>query len=433
MNRLTTLFIALIVVAILGFYMVSFQVRYDEVAVLTTFERAEEPVVLGDTVPSVATVPSDGLLGSDARFAVTIGSGDPVTVTVPASATADNPDSPEPLESLRADVQTALETAGLSETLVAQVDDGGLRLQYIGEVRSAKVAIASANDAAAGSLFEVRTASEGSLFREPGLYFKAPWPFQKVTRYSKRLHVLEDQLQEQQTDDDRSVIVKTFVTWRIDDPYAFFKSLKTVDRAEEMLLGQLASVNGVIGEFQFDELVNADPSVIKLDEIEVEAAQRIREQIKDSGYGVEIESVGIRRLLLPEMVTEKVFERMKSDRNRRAADLLAQGEAEAGRIRKDAESKRERIMAFAEGRAQTIEALGAKEAAESYAQFAVDEEFAIFLRQMQALERMLAFNSTFVFRADKLDLISMFENGPAVLTDERSGQTSLRPADAEGR
>jgi len=328
MNRLTTLIIALIVVAILGFYMVSFQVRYDEVAVLTTFEKAVEPGI---------------------------------------------------------DPQTG-------------------------------------------------QATDGSLYREPGLYFKAPWPFQKVTRYSKRLHVLEDQLQEQQTDDDRSVIVKTFVTWRIDDPYAFFKSLKTIERAEQMLLGQLASVNGVIGEYEFDQLVNADPQAIRLDEIEDKAAQRIRTQIAPAGYGIEIESVGIRRLLLPEKVTEKVFERMKSDRNRRAADLLAQGEAEAGRIRKDAESKRERIMAFAEGRAQTIEALGAKEAAESYEQFAADEEFAIFLRQMQALEKMLAFNSTFVFQADELDLIRMFQNGPSVLTDPDTGQTSLVPGSgAEGR
>lgn len=323
MNRLTTFIIALLVVLILGFYMVSFQVRYDEVAVLTTFERAAEPTV------------------------------DPVT--------------------------------------------------------------------------GVRTG--GSLYREPGLYFKAPWPFQKVTRYSKRLHVLEDQLQEQVTADGRSVIVKTFVAWRIDDPYAFFKSLKNVTKAEAQLRSQLASVNGVVGEYRFDQLVNPDPQQIALAEIEAEAARRIRDQIAPAGYGIEIESVGIRRLLLPETVTQKVFDRMKADRNRLAADLLSQGEAEAARIRQAADSKRARILAFAESRAQQIEAKGAVDALNSYKAFAEDEDFAIFLRQMQALQNMLAHNSTFIFKADDLDLLKMFKHGPTVVTDPETGRATVVPAD----
>lgn len=330
MTKFTTFIIAVLVVLILGFYMVSFQVRYDEVAVLTTFEKAVEPT---------------------------------------------------------------RDEAG-------QITD------------------------------------DGDLYRQPGLYFKAPWPVQKVTRYSKRLHILEDQLQEQQTSDGNSVIVKTFVAWRISDSYTFWKELQTVARAEEILRGQLSSVNGVIGEYPFSRLVNPDESRIALSEIEDKAANRIRQQIGPSGYGIEIEAVGIRRLLLPEKVTESVFERMKSGREARAAGLLSQGEAEAGRIRKDAESKRDRILAFAEGRAQEIEALGAKEAAEAYGKFSENEEFAIFLRQMQALEEMLGFNSTFVFRVDELDLLRMFKNGPQIVADPQSGEPRVRAAErdtAEGR
>lgn len=323
MTKFTTFIIALLVALILGFYMVSFQVRYDEVAVRTTFGAGIEPV---------------------------------------------------------------------------RNDDG-------------------------------KITDPGSLYREPGLYFKAPWPIQQVTRYSKRLHILEDQLQEQQTSDGRSVIVKTFVAWRVADPYTFWKQVTTVAEAEDRLLGQLSSVNGVIGEYRFDQLVNPDPQALALDEIERVAAERIRQQIGASGYGMAIESVGIRRLLLPESVTTTVFERMKSDREARAAALLSQGEAEAGRIRKEAESKRDRIMAFAEGRAQEIEALGTRDATESYGQFAANEDFAIFLRQMQALEEMLGVNSTFVFRADDLDLLRMFKHGPAVLTDPESGQLRIVPGD----
>jgi len=325
MTKLTTLIIALLVVLILGFYMVSFQVRYDEVAVLTTFKDATEPTR----------------------------------------------------------------------------DDTG------------------------------QITDPGDLYREPGLYFKAPWPIQEVTRYSKRLHVLEDQLQEQQTSDGRSVIVKTFVAWRIQDPYTFWKEVETVARAEEILLGQLSSVNGVIGEHRFRELVNPEAGAVALAEIEKTAANRIRQQIGPSGYGIEIEEVGIRRLLLPEKVTESVFERMKSDREARAEHLLAQGEAEAGRIRKEAASKRDRILAFAEGRAQEIEALGAKEAAEAYSKFRENEQFAIFLRQMQALEEMLGFNTTFVFRADELDLLRMFKNGPAIVTDPETGEPRVVPAEGD--
>ncbi len=327
MTKITTLIIAVLIALILGFHMFSFQVRYNEVAVVTTFGSAQAP-------------------------------------------TADDP---------------------------------------------------------------------GSMYTEPGLYFKWPWPFQQVKTYSTQLHVLEDELQENQTLDGKSVIIKAFVAWRIDDPYQFWNGLEYVSEAERTLRADLSVVNSVIGLHNFTDLVSTSATEQNLATIEAKAADMMREKIAPSGYGITIESVGIRRLLLPETVTDKVFERMKSDRNRLAQDLLSQGESEAGRIVKEAESKRDRILAFAESRAQVIEAKGTIDAVEAYDVFEKDPEFAIFLRQMQALERMLGYNTTFVFKADELDLLRMFKHGPAVTTDPQTGRPIVVPAGdpakpgAEGR
>lgn len=283
-----------------------------------------------------------------------------------------------------------------------------------------------------------RPVDPGSLIYEPGLRFKAPWPLQKVYTYSRKIHLLEDQPEEIQTADGYAVIVKTYLAWRIEDPYAFFSSLEYVDAAEKQLSSYMRDIKSVITSYPFDALVNTDPSKMKLREIEEKAAQQLRERLSHANppYGIAVEQVGIRRIVLPEETTEKVFERMRKTRERLAQRALSEGDAKAATITSEARSAQERILAFAERRAQAIRDEGDREAASYFANFQQDEDFAIFLRQIEALKEMLAHNSTFILDANNLSVLELFKHGPTPAGNVTADMPTPAPApsnDAEAR
>ena len=76
-------------------------------------------------------------------------------------------------------------------------------------------------------------ADAGSVQDTPGLKWRLPWPIHKVTHYSKRLQLLEDKIEELQTADGKSVIVRTYLTWRIENPLDFYVTLKDPSEAAQ--------------------------------------------------------------------------------------------------------------------------------------------------------------------------------------------------------
>ena len=99
-------------------------------------------------------------------------------------------------------------------------------------------------------------ADETSVQDTPGLKWRWPWPINKVTLYPKRLPLLEDKIEELQTSDGKSVIVRTYLTWRIADPLKFYITLKDPSEAARQLSSRLREVRGLISGYRFDELVN---------------------------------------------------------------------------------------------------------------------------------------------------------------------------------
>jgi membrane protease subunit HflC len=267
-------------------------------------------------------------------------------------------------------------------------------------------------------------ADAASIQEDPGLKWRWPWPINKVTLYPRRLQLLEDKLEELQTADGKSVIVRTYLTWRIVDPLKFYVTLKEPAEAAKQLSSSLREVRGLISNHRFDELVNLDRSKLKLGQIEADAAQMLDAALAQADYGIRVESVGIHKIILPESTTSKVFETMIASRERLAENALQEGQAQASAIRSEAESARERILAFAERRAQAIRAQGDREASTQYQSFAKNEEFAIFLRKVDALKKMLDHNTTFVLSAESLGILDWFNKAP--------GQSATgRPAPAK--
>jgi membrane protease subunit HflC len=256
-------------------------------------------------------------------------------------------------------------------------------------------------------------ADESSIQEAPGLKWRWPWPINTVALYSKRLQILEDKIEELQTADGKSVIVRTYLTWRIADPLSFYVTLKDPDEANRQLSSRLREIRGLISRYQFDELVNVDREKLKLATIEQQATEALSAGLEQAGYGIRVESVGIHKIILPESTTQKVFETMIAARERLAENALQEGQAQASAIRSEATSARDRILAFAERRAQAIRSQGDREAAVHYESFAKNEEFAIFLRKIEALGKMLDHNTTFVLSADSLGILDWFNKDPA--------------------
>jgi membrane protease subunit HflC len=255
----------------------------------------------------------------------------------------------------------------------------------------------------------------GSLKFDPGLYFKWPWPIQKVTTYSRKIHLLESTLQQVQTADGNSVVVKTYLAWRIDNPHAFFSSVGNVEEAESKLSALLSNVGGLVSrDYRFDELVNNNPDRLKLDQLENEFTKWLQDRLAQitPSYGVEVEQFGIRRVLLPEDVTPEVLARMRSTREAMAARVRKEASAQAQSITSAAESHKRQILAFAEAQAQTLRTRGDRRAAQYYDAFAQNEEFAVFLRQIEALEKTLPHNTTFILDAKDLGPLNVLSNGP---------------------
>ena len=244
------------------------------------------------------------------------------------------------------------------------------------------------------------------------LYLRMPYPIQRVRSYDMRAQVLDTPLEEQQTKDKRSVIVNAFVTWRIDDALKFYRNMKNMDQASDSLRTRLRDARSVIGQYNFDELTNIDESKLRLTQLEDQIRDKLRREVEENEFGIEVMSVGIKRLILPASVTGRVFERMKKTRERLAQEALSSGDAQASKIRSDARSASELIMSFADRRAQAIRAEGDAAASEYYKVFDQNEDFAVFLRKMETYQRVLSNHSTFFFDLKNGGLFEEFYRPP---------------------
>lgn len=233
---------------------------------------------------------------------------------------------------------------------------------------------------------------------EPGLHLKWPWPVQDVVTLDRRLHVLQAPLEEMRSQDGRTLLVGTFLLWRVGSAQAFHEKLGGDEAAERLLTTLLRDAQAAaIGEVRFDQLVSAEAEALRHDQVEAAMRTRIRASLAKTDYGVEVETVGIRRLGLPAEATVAVFARMREDRKKAAEVVLAAGRAEAGRIRADAQEARETLLAAARAEARATLGKAEQEAAEHYKVLGQDPELAVFLKEVEALRKVFDERTTLVF------------------------------------
>lgn len=235
---------------------------------------------------------------------------------------------------------------------------------------------------------------------EAGLYRRWPWPIQRVYRYDHRLRTLQGSFEEALTADGKNILLSLYAGWRIAEPIRFLERVGGVEQAEANLDGLLRTFkNSAVGQYRFSQLVNTDASLLRGEELEQRVLDQARPQALER-YGVELHFVGIRRLGLPEAITQSVFERMRAERQALADRYRSEGEGEAIRIRAGADSARDQVLAGAEADARRSRAAGEAEAAEHFKVFEKSPHLALFLRKLDALEETLKSKSTVVLSSD---------------------------------
>ncbi|MEM8884051.1 MAG: protease modulator HflC [Planctomycetota bacterium] len=236
---------------------------------------------------------------------------------------------------------------------------------------------------------------------EPGLHGKWPWPIESVNRFDARLDFFEARLAEALTKDKRNVIVPVFVAWRIADPLRFLESVGSVPNARAKIDSLVTSAkNTALAAFDYGQLVSTNRDNVKLGEIEQQIVALVAPQARDS-FGVAIAQVGIKRVALPEANTESVLKRMQAERSQFAAKYRAEGRQAADEIRARTDAERTVMLAKAQKFAEETRGKSEADAARIYAEaHAEDPEFYRFLRELEALRKVVDANTTLVLDGD---------------------------------
>ena len=254
---------------------------------------------------------------------------------------------------------------------------------------------------------------------EPGLKWKLPWPIQRVLKFDNRVQNFEGKFEETQTRDGYNLLFSVYAGWKIKEPTKFRNAFAdgATARATQTFEERLSSEkNAVVGRHPFSHFVSTDPQEMKFAEIEKEIEEAVKKSLLDS-YGVEISFLGIKRLGLPESVTQKVLERMKEERQRFVAKLQAEGLSEAQKIGSGADLERTKLLTAAEAKASAIRGQAESDAAKYLEVFEKNPELALLLQKLSALEASLKDRSTLIFdpRTPPFDLLegSKVKTSPA--------------------
>jgi len=217
---------------------------------------------------------------------------------------------------------------------------------------------------------------------EPGLHFK--WPIINSVRYfDSRILTLDAQPQRYLTSEKKALMVDSFIKWRIKDVAKYFTTTGGDEERAKRLLSQRVDT-GLRNEFgtrtvkevvsgERDQLMNSLTSML--------------DGIAQEELGVEVIDLRVKRIDLPLEVSESVYNRMRTERERLARELRAQGNEVAEKIRATADKDKTIILADAYREAEETRGNGDAKATATYAEaYSKDPEFYDFTRSLKAYQ-----------------------------------------------
>jgi membrane protease subunit HflC len=242
---------------------------------------------------------------------------------------------------------------------------------------------------AALSLFVVDQRQNAIVFRlgeivdvkkEPGLYLKVPI-LDNVRYFDTRILTLDTAEPERFiTSEKKNVLVDLFVKWRIVDVQQYYISVGGDEARAVTRLSQTinSSLRDEFGNRTVHDVVSGERDKIM-------SLMRDKANEDAGKIGVQVLDVRLKRVDLPQEVSESVYRRMEAERKRVANELRSTGAAESEKIRADADRQREVVIAEAYSEAQRIKGEGDARAAAIYARaYEQNPEFYSFYRSLEA-------------------------------------------------
>ncbi len=253
---------------------------------------------------------------------------------------------------------------------------------------------------------------------EPGLYFKLPWPIQRIYRFDNRVQNFEDKFSQTYTADNNNLILTVYTGWKISDASIFYpKFLGQVSLAQIALESILRNAaNSVVGKHTLSDFVNSDPRQLKFDQMQAEVQNVVSNQLSGNNYGIELEFVGFKKIELPQSVTQSVFDRMKGERQVLISREQNEGAKEAAIIKSSADRQAAETIYNANAEAVRIQGQGEAAAAAVLPVFEKNPALANYLLRIDALKQSLNQQTTLMFdeRTPPFDLFTgLPTNGPA--------------------
>ena len=216
----------------------------------------------------------------------------------------------------------------------------------------------------------------------PGLHFKLPI-INTVRKFDARILTLDADPQRYLTSEKKALIVDSFVKWRIKDVAKFFTTTGGDEERLKRLLAQRVDT-GLRNEFgvrTVKEVVSGER-----DELMTKLASNL-DLIAQDELGVEVIDLRVKKIDLPSQVSDSVYNRMRTERERLARELRAQGNEVAAVIRARADKSKTVILADAYREAEETKGDGDAVATATYASaYSKDPEFYDFTRSLKAYQ-----------------------------------------------
>ncbi|SFX31346.1 membrane protease subunit HflC [Marinospirillum alkaliphilum DSM 21637] len=240
---------------------------------------------------------------------------------------------------------------------------------------------------------------------QPGLRFKIP-VYNTVRLFDTRVQTLDGRPSRYLTGDRKGVIVDSFVKWKIIDVTRYYEATAGDEQAAMRVIAPRVdeSLRNEFGRRTLVEIVSE-----QRDELMSRPIQDLDRAMREA-MGVSILDIRVKRIDLPTEVSNSVYERMRTERQREAREYRAQGQEQAERIRAAADRNREVVLATAQRDAEILRGEGDAEAARIYAQaYQQDPELYSFLRSLQAYRESFSSKQDIMVLSPKSDFFRYLE------------------------
>ena len=241
-----------------------------------------------------------------------------------------------------------------------------------------------------------------------GIYLQLPF-VNNIRRFDARLQTMDAQPTRIITKEKKYVVVDAFVKWRIGDAELFYSTMAGDIRQANRRLDPIVKrqLTQEFGKRTIQDLVSGDR-----EKVMARLSANVRQEVIK--YGVELVDMRVKRVDFEQDISENVFSRMRTERDRVARERRAKGRAEGERIRADADREYTATLAGAYSTAQTTRGDGDATAAALYATaYGKNKEFYSFYRSLDAYKSAFSSKNDVILLQPDSDFFKYFGNPKA--------------------